>query len=49
MRQKRRSYMLIVLSVLTFALVTPQVHAEKSQSKASKTTSKKAQKPTSAL
>jgi arylsulfatase A-like enzyme len=49
MKQKRLSYMLIVLSVLTFALVTPQVHAEKSQSKTSKTTSKKAQKPTSAL
>ncbi|WP_198159273.1 arylsulfatase [Methylomonas lenta] len=49
MKQKRLSYMLIVLSVLTFALVTPQVHAEKSQTKASKTTSKKTQKPTSAL
>lgn len=49
MKQKQLSYMLIVLSVLTFALVTPQVHAEKSQTKASKTTSKKTQKPTSAL
>ncbi|MDD2738842.1 MAG: arylsulfatase [Methylomonas lenta] len=49
MKQKQLSYMLIVLSVLTFALVTPQVHAEKSQTKASKTTTQKAQKPTSAL
>lgn len=49
MKQRLLSYMLIVLPVLTFALVTPQVHAEKPQSKSGKTITKKNQKAASAL
>ena len=49
MKQKLISYMLIVLPVLTFALVTPQVFAENPQSKAGKTTTQKSKKPTSTV
>lgn len=41
MKQKPASYLLIVLAVLMYAVVTPQALAEKTQSKASKTTSSK--------
>jgi hypothetical protein len=36
MKQKLLGYVLIVLPLLTFALVTPQAFAEKSQGKAGK-------------
>lgn len=49
MKQKLLFYVLIVLPVLTFSLVTPQALAEKPQSKADKTIDKKDHKQTSQL
>ena len=49
MKHKPLSYLLIVLPVLTFALVTPQALAEKSQGKAGKTITQKDSKQTSLL
>ena len=41
MKQRLPSYVLIVLAVLTYAVVTPQALAEKTRSKPSKTTASK--------
>ena len=49
MKQKRLNSVLIVLSVLTFAFVTPQALAENPQSKADKTITKKDHKQPSQL
>jgi arylsulfatase len=49
MKQKRLSYVMIILSALTFAFLTPLALAEKPQSKADKIITKKNQKQKSPL